>query len=46
MDGFLLLALLVYLAVSYVPISKSEEDIHRNEPASPRNAEMDASRQP
>jgi hypothetical protein len=43
MDGFLLLALvLVYLVISYVPVSKAQEDIDRDKRASQRNTKMDA----
>jgi hypothetical protein len=47
MDGFLLLALvLVYLAISYVPLSEPQEDIHRENRTSQSNVEMDATRRP
>jgi hypothetical protein len=45
MDGFLLLALvLVYLAISYGPVSEPQRDTYRDERASQRIAEMDGAR--
>jgi hypothetical protein len=47
MDGFLLVALvLIYLAISYVPISGTREELRRDERASQRNPRMDAARRP
>jgi hypothetical protein len=45
MDGFLLLALvLVYLAISYGPVSEAREDTYRDERAPQRIGEMDVAR--